>query len=93
MIRLEALDRLKSCHIFVLHYWNMGIHSAKKIHRYTKIPSSTISYQFKRQGIQAFPEYQAATGRKLVIDAKCSRKLGQFIRQNNEGILKELVEK
>ncbi len=28
-----------------------------------------------------------------MIDAKCSRKLGQFIGRNNEVILKELVEK
>jgi hypothetical protein len=28
-----------------------------------------------------------------MIDAKCSRKLGQLIGRNNEVILKELVEK
>ena len=71
----------------------MGIRSARKIHRYTKIPLSTISYQFKKLRTQAFLEYRAANGRKLMIDAKCSRKLGQFIRRNNEVILKELVEK
>jgi hypothetical protein len=38
---------LKPHHISVLHYWNMGIRSARKIHRDTKIPLSTITIHFK----------------------------------------------
>ncbi len=47
----------------------------------------------KKLKTQAFLEYRAANGRKLMIDTKCSRKLGQFIGRNNEVILNELVEK
>jgi hypothetical protein len=71
----------------------MGIRSTREIHRYTKIPFSTISYQLKKRKTQAFLEHRTATGQKIMINAKCSRKLTQFIRRNNEVTLKELVEK
>jgi len=83
----------KPYHISVLHYWNMGIRSARKIHRYTKLPLSTISYQLKKLRTQGSLEYRPGNGRKRMIDAKCSRALGQYVRRNNEVTLNELAEK
>ena len=84
---------LKSHHISVLHYWNMGVRSARKIHRDTKLPLSTISYQLKKLRTQRSLEYRAGNVRKRKIGAKHSRALGQFIRRNNELTLDELAEK
>ncbi|CAF1476176.1 unnamed protein product [Rotaria sordida] len=71
----------------------MGIRSARKIHRDTKIPLSTISYQLKKLRTQGSLQHQAGNDQRCKIGAKCSRALGQFIRRNNEVTLYELVEK
>ncbi|CAF1112995.1 unnamed protein product [Didymodactylos carnosus] len=90
---MTKTNSLKSHHISVLHYWNIGSRSARKIHRATEIPLSTISYQLKKLKAQGSLQYRAGNGRKRKIDAKCSRALGQFIRRNNEVTLHELAEK
>lgn len=86
-------NNLKTHHISVLHYWNMGIRSARKVHRDTKIPLSTISYQLKKLRTQGSLQHRAGNGRRRMIGAKSSRALGQFIRRNNEVTLDELAEK
>ncbi len=47
---------------------------------------SNINHQLKKFRIQSSLEYRVyiANGRKRMIDAECSRALGQFIRRNNE---------
>ncbi|CAF1564225.1 unnamed protein product [Rotaria magnacalcarata] len=55
----------------------MGVRSARKIHRDTKIPLSTVSYQLK----------------KLRTQGSLQRRQGQFIRRNSEVTLHELTEK
>ncbi|CAF1253589.1 unnamed protein product [Rotaria magnacalcarata] len=62
----------------------MGVRSVKKIHRDTKIPLSTISYQLKKLRTQGSLQRRQGNGRKRKIDAKCARALGQFIRRNSE---------
>ena len=84
---------LKPYHIFILHYWNMGIRSARKIHAATKIPLSTISYQLKKLRTEGSLQYRKCYGRKRMIYGKYSQALGQFIRRNKEITLNELVEK
>lgn len=86
-------NQLKPHHISVLHYWNMRIHSARKIHQETKIPLSTISYQLKKLRTQGSLDYRPGNARKRVIGANHSRALAQFIRGNNETTLTELAEK
>jgi transposase len=86
-------NQLKPHHISVLHYWNMGIRCARKIHQETKIPLSKISYQLKKLRTQGSSEYQPGNGRKRVIGPKYSRAVGQFIRRINEATLTELAEK
>ncbi|CAF1318243.1 unnamed protein product [Didymodactylos carnosus] len=90
---MTKTNSLKSHHISVSHYWNIGILSVRKIHRATKIPLSTISYQLKKLKTQGCLQYRASNGRKRKIDAKCSQALGQFIRRNNGVTLHELAEK
>ena len=45
---MVKVANLKPYHISILHYWNMEIRSARKIHAATKSPLSTISYQLKK---------------------------------------------
>ncbi|CAF4530673.1 unnamed protein product, partial [Rotaria magnacalcarata] len=71
----------------------MGVRSARKIHRDTKIPLSTISNQLKKLRTQGSLQRRQGNGRKRKIDAKCARALGQFIRRNSEVTLHELTEK
>ena len=58
-------NSLKPHHISVLHYWNMRIRSARKIHRDTKISLSTISYQLKRLRTQDSLQHRASKWLKI----------------------------
>ncbi|CAF3766670.1 unnamed protein product [Rotaria socialis] len=90
---MVKINNLKSHKISVLHYWNLGLRSARKIHRDTKIPLSTISYQLKKLRTQGSLKHRQGNGQKRKIDTKRARALGQFIRRNSEVTLHELTEK
>ncbi|CAF3388807.1 unnamed protein product [Rotaria sp. Silwood2] len=90
---MTKVANLKPHHISVLHYWNKGIRSARKIHAATKIPLSTISYQLKKLRTEGSLQHRKGNGRKHLVHGKCSQALGQFVRRNNEITLNELVEK
>ncbi|CAF3560412.1 unnamed protein product [Rotaria socialis] len=74
---MVKINNLKSHKISVLHYWNLGLRSTRKIHRDTKIPLSTISYQLKKLRTQGSLKHRQGNGRKRKIDAKRARALGQ----------------
>ena len=90
---MVKVANLKPYHISILHYWNMGIRSARKIHAAMKIPLSTISYQLKNLRTEGSLQHWKGNDRKQIIYGEYSQGLGQFIRRNKEITLNELVEK
>ena len=78
---MVKVANLKPYYISILHYWNMKICSARKIHAATKIPLSTISYQLKKLRTEGSLQHRKGNGRKRMIYGKYSQALGQFIRQ------------
>ena len=69
-------NQLKPHHFSVLHYWNMGVRSARKVHQETKRSLSTNSYKLKKLRTQGPSDYRLGNGRKRVIGANHSRALG-----------------
>ena len=62
---------LKPHHIPVLHYWNMGIHAAIKIHLDTKVPLSTIRYQLKNLRTECSLQHRAGNRRESTKTSSC----------------------
>ena len=75
---MVKVANLKPYHISILHYWNMEIRWARKIHAATKIPLCTIGYQLKKLRIEGSLQHRKGNGRKRMIYGKYSQASGQL---------------
>jgi len=77
----------------ILHFWNIGIRTAKEIYEATKIPMRTIYNNLKKLEEAGNLDQKKGAGRPKKITPHFARSIGQTIRQDPTISLRSLETK
>jgi transposase len=87
-----SFSDLKNHHISILYFWNKGVRSAPAIHRETNISLRTIYYNINKWKQTNSRKQRGENGQPRILSEIEKQAIGQYIRRNNEIILKEIKE-